>query len=94
MTKQSINTIAISTLVVATYFVTQALVQHIDGTQQVQSNLDAVVLNCLPRATNEQTVMRLSQQGEALALQCEKHRTVGYGQGVKPAVKYVVAVRD
>ena len=78
---------------VVVYFATQAVMNFVDG-PEVTSNLDSVVLNCLPRATNEQTLMSLSQQGDALKLQCEKHRTVGYGQAVKPAVKFVVAVRD
>ena len=80
---------------VTVYFATQAVMNLVDG-QEVTSNLDSVVLNCLPRATNEQTLMSLSQQA-AMRLNCnaaKNNRTVGYGQAVKPAVKFVVAVRD
>jgi len=79
---------------IALYFGLQALVQHVDGTQTIKSNLDAVVLNCLPRAANEQALFGMVQQGTQTQLVCERHRHVGYGEATKPAVRYIAAIGD
>lgn len=80
--------------VIAAFFMAHSLVREIDKTPECNSNLDAMVLQCLPDALNERTTFNLVQVDNKMKLVCEKHRTRNYSQPVKqPSVRFVLALR-
>lgn len=51
---------------------------------EIKSNLDAGILNCLPRDVSEQTVFTIERRKEGGEyLSCERHKRVVYAQASK-----------
>lgn len=81
--------------VLAAYFLLQGLLAKVNGALEVTSNLDPVVLHCLPESLDEESVFSLVNVDDQLKLKCVKQRTTDFAQPFKkPSVRFVVALGE
>lgn len=85
------KTLALGISVSVAVLVAQGIMAKHDE-QIISSNVDQILVDCLPSDTQTQSVLSLKNQAGKLSLNCEKHHVVHWGQAVKPAVSYVVAL--